>query len=187
MKIRYWQSVVGIAAFLVGCTAMPPSRPPQAAETARRHNFGSLLGPEGLTLRGKKEVHPSTQTAVRVNKFLWQGAVETFSFMPIRFASPQTGRLITEWTPDQNTPHVRLRAAVIIRGQTLRADAVTVVVERQKRTNAGTWVPYPFPQKSCTDLEILVVERACQIRKDFLEKAKHPEKPAPSKNHEAHD
>lgn len=175
LGLRYfWGVIIGL---LTGCGAVvPPSLPPKSAEEARRHNFGSILGASGLTLQGKRVVHPSTQTTACVNKFLWQGALETLDFLPIQSASPQKGRLVTEWV--SSASNVRLRVAVVIRGQKFRADAVTVFVERQKRTNAGVWKPYPFPKQGCTDLEVLIVERACQIRKEFLEKVKTSSKAA---------
>jgi hypothetical protein len=57
---------------------------------------------------------------------------------------------------------------VTIKGPELRADAVKVYVERQKRTAMKIWKDYKFPKEDCVKLEILIVERARKIRKNVL-------------------
>lgn len=154
---------------LVGCKGAVVEPAPKPAQDKRRHNFGSLFGHDGLVLQGKRERASSTEPTVQANKFLWQSVLETFAFMPIYSASPQTGRLITDWYSDPHDPNIRLRVAARVQGEAFRVDAVQVVVDRQKRENdKAAWRAFPYPDKSRAELEVLIVERACQIRKKFL-------------------
>ncbi|MDR1598061.1 MAG: DUF3576 domain-containing protein [Holosporales bacterium] len=91
--------------------------------------------------------------------------MDMFGFMPIRNASPQTGCIRTDWYTAPETPQMRIRMTVQIRGQVLRADAVTVHVHRQK-FERNAWIEYPLPAKECTKLEVLVVDKARRLLRE---------------------
>jgi hypothetical protein len=65
-----------------------------------------------------------------------------------------------------------VKLAVIISGKELRADAVKVYVERQKKHRNGVWQDYRFPKESKDKMEMLIVEQARKLRKSVIEKYK---------------
>jgi hypothetical protein len=149
------------AAALVGCSTLDKTFPlDKSAE--RRHNFGSISGPKGIVFSlGHNAEQPKKAECV-VNKFLWQGTLDTLSFMKIIQKNPESGRIITDWYIDQARKDVRVRATVQISGKQLRADAVKVSVERQ-RLEHNTWVEYRLPVQECTKLELLIVVKARKL------------------------
>ncbi|MDR3285628.1 MAG: DUF3576 domain-containing protein, partial [Holosporales bacterium] len=62
---------------------------------------------------------------------------------------------------------------ITISGNELRADAVKVFVERQKRSSKKVWQNYSLPKEDCVKLEILIVEKARKIRKIVFETCKN--------------
>jgi hypothetical protein len=144
--------------------------PPDSMDVsdARRHNFGSIFGKEGIVFNIGQTPKQSKSATVKcsVNKFLWKGALDTFSFMPTRVASPHKGYMCTNWHVDPNRPDIRVRVMVQIFGRKLRADAVKVHVIRQK-LERNTWVDYRLSKQECTRLEVLVVERARKLRREY--------------------
>lgn len=157
-----------ILCFLTSCTAGYLEKAPQSPTDSIRHNFGSIFGQSPLLLKGKqKQIKTTNDNIDCVNKFLWHGALETIGFMPILSAIPNQGRIITDWYIDEEFPNIRVRTVIYILGKKLRADAVRVYVERQKLNSKKVWSAYHLPQKDCTKLEILIVERACKLKKQF--------------------
>jgi hypothetical protein len=138
-----------------------------------KRNFGSVLGGHQITAKGKDVQQRSTSIAnFKVNKFLWEGAIETIGFMPILTANPENGKIITDWYISEDRPDIKVRLMVAIKGPELRADAVKVYVERQKKTRMKIWKAHKLPKEDCTKLEILIVERARKIRKNILGNSK---------------
>jgi hypothetical protein len=162
-----------LSLFLIGCTSGIRSIPEDLLEVNRR-NFGSILGGPKVIARGQDQQNRSTSTAlVKINKFLWEGAIETIGFMPILTANPERGKIVTDWYISPDQPDIKVRMMVTISGTELRADAVKVYVERQKKSPKKVWQDYKLPKEDCTKLEILIVERARKIRKLILNNADH--------------
>lgn len=154
----------------MGCTRYSSVSTPQDSEDLRRKNFGSLFGEDALWIRPAPTTSQRTITGLcPVNKFLWNGAMETIAFMPIIQAVPQSGRILTDWYVEPEHPNVRVRLTVYIHGTELRADAVHVLAERQRRSSPyKKWMEYRFSPEEITQLEILIVERARKIRAQLL-------------------
>lgn len=98
-----------------------------------------------------------------VNKFLWQGALDTVSFMPLLSADPFGGVIITDWYAPPETPQERFKLTVYILGQELRSEALRVAVFHQKQTD-GQWQDVPTEKATATDLEDTILARAEKLR-----------------------
>jgi hypothetical protein len=137
---------------------------PNSTTDTRHHNFGSIFNNSEIILKKKEKRKKSLiiKENSKINKFLWQGALDTLSFMQIRYASPEQGRIVTDWYVDPDTPDIKVRVFVRILSKTLRADAVKIKVDRQK-LKLNTWIDYNLSKEDCTKLEIMIVERARKL------------------------
>ena len=85
-----------------------------------------------------EQLRPVSKTpGVPVNVFLWRGALQTLSFLPLSHTDPFGGVIITDWYAPNETE--RFKITVTILSQTLRSDGVAVNVVRETQKN-GIWV-----------------------------------------------
>ncbi|MGC8468362.1 MAG: DUF3576 domain-containing protein [Acetobacteraceae bacterium] len=158
-------SALGAAALLLsGCGALKPSQPASYNDPYDR-GIGpggtTLFGPGGLSLGiGGAKAKPGP--AIGVNAYLWRGALDTLSFMPLQSADPFGGVIITGWYQPPATPDERFKATAYILGRSLRADGVKVSLFRQTRT-AGQWVDAPVDPSTVTAIENKILERAREL------------------------
>jgi hypothetical protein len=129
---------------------------------------GGIFGPGGLTIFGdSKKTKGGTagegESGIGVNSYLWRGALDTISFMPLVSADPFGGVIITDWYQPPETPGERVKVHILILDRELRADGVRASVFRQKYAGNG-WVDQPVDPKTPTDLENTVLTRARQLR-----------------------
>ena len=75
----------------------------------------------------------------RVNKYLWQAALDKLSFMGIVSQNPQSGRIVTDWKTLSAVPNERFKAIVEIDGPDLRADALSIKMYKEIKNKNG-WV-----------------------------------------------
>lgn len=154
---------------LASCTNSIIQDAPKATLDLKKRDFGSILGKSPILLKGKKQQSRYTSSDItNVNKFLWEGAIETVGFMPIITANPQKGIISTDWYLSEDQPNIRVKVAINITGKELRADAVKVFVERQKRKQNNTWINYSLPKQSAVQLEILITEKARKLRNSLI-------------------
>jgi hypothetical protein len=102
-------------------------------------------------------------TALGVNAFLWRGALDTLSFMPLAFADPFGGVIITDWYAPPTANGERFKATAYILGRQLRADGVRVTIFRQVR-DGDQWVDTPVSPGTVSDIENKVLARARELR-----------------------
>ena len=76
---------------------------------------------------------------IGVNAFLWRGALDTISFMPLASADPFGGVIITDWYTPPGTSGERFKATIYILSRDLRSDGLRVNIYRQVLQN-GQWV-----------------------------------------------
>ena len=131
---------------------------------------GGIFGPGGITLFGDSKKGRAgaggdgSSTGIGVNSYLWRGALDTISFMPLVSADPFGGVIITDWYQPPETPGERVKVHILILDRELRADGVRASVFRQKFANNGGWVDQPVDPKTLTDLENTILTRARQLR-----------------------
>ena len=153
-------------AVLGGCTAGKEFR--EDYSDPRNYgagNRGSILGEAGpLISIGRGRGSEGDQgSGLGVNAFLWRGALETLSFMPLVSADPFGGVIITDWYQPPAAGGERFKATAYILGRTLRADGVRVSVFRQVQ-QGGQWVDAPVAANAANELENRVLARARDLR-----------------------
>ncbi len=123
-----------------------------------------LFGDEGLTFGTAKQKKPDTGGAgIGVNAYLWRGALDTLSFMPLSSADPFGGVIITDWYTPPTADGERFKATAYILGRELRSDAVRVTIFRQV-LQSGQWVDAPVSPVTTGEIENKVLSRARELR-----------------------
>jgi hypothetical protein len=160
---------IALALSLPGLAACRSSRP--VAETEYQDprykggEQGRLFSDQGLVLGVGKNSDTSKEAggALGVNAYLWRGALDTLSFMPLASADPFGGVIITDWYQPPAASGERFKATAYILGRQLRADAVRVTIFRQVEQN-GQWVDAPVSQVTVGEIENKVLARARELR-----------------------
>jgi hypothetical protein len=126
----------------------------------------SMLGDEGISFGGNKNRGSDGSGAggaLGVNAYLWRGALDTLSFMPLASADPFGGVIITDWYTPPASAGERFKATAYILGRELRSDGVRVSVFRQVLQN-GQWVDAPVSPVTVGEIENKVLSRARDLR-----------------------
>lgn len=176
MAVR-WRALSGLLLLplLSGCgilgnpTPVPPEKYAPQNIGPGSNVQGSLLGPQGLSLNllGNNRTAGAGAGAggtLGVNAYLWRGALDTLSFMPLASADPFGGVIITDWYSPAETPNERFKVNVFILGRELRADGVRCTVFHQRRDGGGQWAEAPVDPKTGVDIENAILTRARQMR-----------------------
>lgn len=100
---------------------------------------------------------------VGVNAYLWRGALDILSFMPLASEDPFGGVIMTDWYQPTPSANERFRATAYILGRQMRADAIRVTLFRQVQQN-GQWVDAPVSKITVGELESKVLARARELR-----------------------
>jgi Domain of unknown function (DUF3576) len=125
---------------------------------------GKLFGDNGLVFGVTKGADPQNAgAALGVNAYLWRGALDTLSFMPLASADPFGGVIITDWYQPSASPNERFKATAYILGRQLRADGVRISIFRQVEQN-GQWMDAPVSPSTTSDIENKVLARARELR-----------------------
>lgn len=111
-----------------------------------------------------EDLTPRT-TAIGVNGYLWQAALDTLSFMPFDQVEPGGGVITTHWHSTAEAPEERLKLTIRFLSQDLRSDGVKVVVVRQER-QSGNWLTVPVQAATALQVEEAILVRARQLRAD---------------------
>jgi hypothetical protein len=127
-------------------------------------NGGTLFGNAGIVIGPSKDnKQQEAGAALGVNAYLWRGALDTLSFMPLASADPFGGVIITDWySPDPGAGE-RFKATAYILGRQLRTDGVRISIFRQVR-DGGQWVDAPINPSTASDIENKVLARARELR-----------------------
>jgi hypothetical protein len=133
---------------------------------------GSVLGDSSLVFGTAKNNKPGDNGAggggaLGVNAYLWRGALDTLSFMPLASADPFGGVIITDWYTPAATSGERFKATAYILGRELRSDGVRVTIFRQVLQN-GQWVDSGVSPVTIGEIENKVLSRARELREQSL-------------------
>ncbi|HKM62467.1 MAG TPA: DUF3576 domain-containing protein [Acidisphaera sp.] len=124
---------------------------------------GLIGGSGGLFSFGNSRHRGDDGAALGVNAYLWRGALDTLSFMPLASADPFGGVIITDWYQPPTSDGERFKATVYILGRQLRSDGLRVSIFRQVFRN-GQWVDADVSPQTVADIENKVLERARDLR-----------------------
>jgi hypothetical protein len=127
---------------------------------------GSILGDSSLvfgTAKNKQGDNAAGGGGLGVNAYLWRGALDTLSFMPLASADPFGGVIITDWYTPPASSEERFKATAYILGRELRSDGVRVTIFRQVLQN-GQWVDAGVSPVTVGEIENKVLSRARELR-----------------------
>jgi hypothetical protein len=156
--------IVTTSACLLGCANSRPVGNDEYHDTGAFNSgpgTGSLFG--DLNLFGGSKSGQDQGAALGVNAYLWRGALDTLSFMPLASADPFGGVIITDWYTPPSTAGERFKATAYILGRQLRADGIRVTVFRQVQ-QGSQWVDAPVATTTNTEIENRVLARARELR-----------------------
>jgi hypothetical protein len=154
---------------LTGCAYMRPNpTSPNVIPQGPGDTSFSRIGGEdsGVIFGTAKKREDSTGGGgggIGVNAFLWRGALDTLSFLPLSSADPFGGVIITDWYAPADANGERFKATAYILGRELRSDAIRVTVFRQV-SQGGRWVDAPVSPVVQADIENKVLDRARKLR-----------------------
>ena len=170
MRVRVAPSLA-VLLILAGCSAPAiapnPTAPNYRGGVAFEPGQGTGHNASGNLLSdlfgGKKKNNAPAGAAVGVNAFLWRGALDTLSFMPLASADPFGGIIITDWYSAPGAPDERFKATAYILSRKLRANGVKLSLFRQVRQGGG-WVDAPVDPGTVGEIENKILARARQLR-----------------------
>ena len=139
--------------------------PNYIAEPGKANYEGpGLFGDNGLVFgTSKQKKSDASGAGIGVNAYLWRGALDTLSFMPLSSADPFGGVIITDWYTPPASDGERFKATAYILGRELRSDAVRVQIFRQVLQN-GQWVDAAVSPVTTGEIENKVLSRARELR-----------------------
>lgn len=169
-------ALVAAALLAAGCssnmsaqddTAGPRPGPQRKYDPARDQ---SVFGEGGVSLGSLHSGRtggilggPEKKGNLPINKYLWQGALDTLSFLPLASTDPFTGVIATDWGATADVPGERFKVTAYILNSALSAASLKVAVYREVLTD-GAWVPATVSPDTALKLENAVLARARQIR-----------------------
>ncbi|HLY89797.1 MAG TPA: DUF3576 domain-containing protein [Acetobacteraceae bacterium] len=135
---------------------------------------GSILGDDSVVF-GTAKQRPNDSGgaggtgggALGVNAYLWRGALDTLSFMPLASADPFGGVIITDWYTPPTSSNERFKATAYILGRELRSDGVRVSIFRQVLQD-GHWVDSSVSPVTVGEIENKVLARARELREQSM-------------------
>ena len=153
---------------VAGCGNSRPVSDSEYNDPRYRNTTGKLFNDEIFTVGVRKDNQNANGGgegggALGVNAYLWRGALDTLSFMPLASADPFGGVIITDWYQPPSSSGERFKATAYILGRQLRADGIRISVFRQVQQN-GQWVDAPVSPATTGEIENKVLARARELR-----------------------
>ncbi|HET8996997.1 MAG TPA: DUF3576 domain-containing protein [Acetobacteraceae bacterium] len=143
---------------LTGSSQRLQSSEMQAAPSQdNRSGFSAIFG------FGGQSTQNNGGNSLAVNAFLWRGALDTISFMPLASADPFGGVILTDWYTPPSSPNERFKATIFILGRELRSNNLRISIFRQVLQN-GQWVDAQVSPNTVNDIEDKVLARARRLR-----------------------
>jgi hypothetical protein len=169
MAMRPTVHLVLLSGLLVlsACSGLPDTKPnPTPVDFAGQIGSSTRADGGGLVLgvgKGMNNEGGGGGAGLGVNAFLWRGALDTLSFMPLASADPFGGVIVTEWYQPQGAVGERFKATAYILSTELRSDALRVTMFRQVQ-QGGQWVDAPMSKDTVDEIENKVLSRARALK-----------------------
>ena len=137
------------------------------AET-RLQTGGGLFGAEGLSMSGLLNQQNNQNTGIAnigmtLNIYLWQGALDTISFMPLSSADPVGGTIITDWYSTESNENERCKLNIFIMGSELKTQNLRVASFCQEYKNTK-WVGKQVDNNNNILLENAILNKAKKLK-----------------------
>ena len=136
----------------------------------RLQSGGGLFGSNGLSVdgilnRGKSKTNSGSVGTIgmAINPFLWRGALETISFMPLSSADPIGGTIITDWYSTVNNENERCKLNIFITGAELKTQNLKVSSFCEDYVNEK-WVTKKIDKSNNLKLENAILNKAKKLR-----------------------
>jgi hypothetical protein len=147
---------------VAGCASTPTGPGPRELEQPGAREDGGFRIP---FIGGDEAADAATERVdgIGVNSLLWRASLDTIGFMPLDTTDPFGGVITTEWYNDPQVFNERFRVSVFIVDTRLRADAVTVSVNRQT-LSANGWLNAEVNPDTELAIENAILSRARELR-----------------------
>ena len=137
------------------------------AET-RLQTGGGLFGSEGLSVSGLINQNNNQNTSVAnigmtLNIYLWQGALDTISFMPLSSADSVGGTIITDWYSTESNENERCKLNIFVMGPELKTQNLRVASFCQEYKNTK-WVGIEVDKNNNVLLENAILNKAKKLK-----------------------
>ena len=136
------------------------------AET-RLQSGGGLLGNDGLSVSGlinqDKKTNNVGTFGMPINTFLWRGALETISFMPLNSADPIGGTILTDWYSTNDNENERCKLNIFISGNELKTQNLKVTSFCQNFKNQK-WVNKAVDPENNIKIENAILNKAKKLK-----------------------
>ena len=134
------------------------------AET-RLQTGGGLLGKNGLSFGDvlNRDENNSTTISMSVNPFLWKGALETISFMPLNSADQIGGTIITDWYSTADSQNERCKLNIFISGKKLSTENLRVTSFCQEFRDQ-IWINKEIDKENNIKIENAILNKAKKLR-----------------------
>ena len=148
-------------------SAIDPELAMRDAQT-RLQSGGGLFGKGGLSFggilnNGEDNSSSSINNNMSVNVYLWRGALDTISFMPLSSADQAGGTIITDWYSTTNNENERCKLNIFILGKKLNAENLKVTSFCQEYKE-GLWVNKNLDKENNIKIENAILNKAKKIR-----------------------
>ena len=136
--------------------------------STRLQSGGGLLGNKGISVDGilgreKKENNSVGTIGIPINVFLWRGALDTVSFMPLNSADPMGGTIITDWYSGENNSNERCKLNIFITGNELKTQNLKVTSFCQIYENLK-WVDKKTDIENNIKIENAILNKAKKLK-----------------------
>jgi hypothetical protein len=136
--------------------------------STRLQSGGGLLGNKGISVDGilgreNKENNSVGTIGIPINIFLWRGALDTVSFMPLNSADPMGGTIITDWYSGENNSNERCKLNIFITGNELKTQNLKVTSFCQIYENLK-WVDTKTDIENNIKIENAILNKAKKLK-----------------------
>ena len=145
-KVTNFLALGLLPGLLAGCAYMKPNptNPAFQGQGSPTDPYSTKIGGDGglFTLGGgggKGRSDSGGGAGIGVNAFLWRGALDTLSFLPLTSADPFGGVIITDWYTPADSPGERFKATAYILGRELRTHIQVDKFTRTKNDGPRTY------------------------------------------------
>ena len=142
----------------------------QDAET-RLQTGGGLFGKKGMSLENLITNDSNSSegqvgmgmVSMPVNPYLWKGALETISFMPLSSTDPFGGTIITDWYSSSENENERCKLNIFVNGVEFKSQNLKVTTFCQIYKNEK-WLSLKSDPEDNIKIEDAILNNAKKLR-----------------------
>ena len=129
---------------------------------------GGLLGNKGISVDGlinnnNNQTNNVSTFGMPINVYLWRGALETISFMPLSSADPIGGTIITDWYSTQTNTNERCKLNILITGAEFKTQNLKVSTFCQDFIDEK-WINKEIDNENNIKIENAILNKAKKLK-----------------------